>query len=159
MLAALSASVFAHAETYDVLIRNGRVLDGTGNPWFGADIAVRDGRIVALGRLADDAEATTVIDADGLYVTPGFIDVHSHAAAGLARAELKHAAPLLAQGDHHGRAEPGRRPDLGRCPNSARFTKRAASASTRRSWWGTALCAAKSWALKIDRRAMTSSSV
>jgi N-acyl-D-amino-acid deacylase len=66
------------AVSYDVLIRNGRVLDGTGNPWFPADVAIKDGRIAAVGRLAT-ATASTVIDATGKYVTPGFIDIHSHA--------------------------------------------------------------------------------
>lgn len=63
---------------YDLLIAGGRVMDGTGNPWFPADIAVRDGRIVAVGRLAD-ARATATVDASGKYVAPGFIDIHSHA--------------------------------------------------------------------------------
>jgi N-acyl-D-aspartate/D-glutamate deacylase len=84
-------------ERYDVLIRCGRVLDGTGNPWYRADIGVRDGRIVAMGRLGG-AEAALVIDAGELYVAPGFIDVHSHADEGLDREELKGAAPLLLQG-------------------------------------------------------------
>jgi N-acyl-D-amino-acid deacylase len=66
------------AASYDLIVRNGRVLDGTGNPWFPADVAVRDGRIVAVGRLGT-APAATVIDATGKYVTPGFIDIHSHA--------------------------------------------------------------------------------
>jgi N-acyl-D-amino-acid deacylase len=66
------------AATYDLLIRNGRVLDGTGNPWFPADVAVKDGRIVEVGRLGA-AQAATVIDAAGKYVAPGFIDLHSHA--------------------------------------------------------------------------------
>jgi N-acyl-D-amino-acid deacylase len=61
-----------------LLIRNGRVLDGTGNPWFPADVAVSDGHIVAVGRLGN-AQATTLIDATGRYVAPGFIDIHSHA--------------------------------------------------------------------------------
>lgn len=81
---------------YDVLIRGGRVLDGTGNPWRYADIAVQKGRIVAIGSLGK-ARATRVIDASGLYVSPGFIDVHSHAGGGLAD-DLNHARPLLAQG-------------------------------------------------------------
>ena len=63
---------------YDLLIRNARVLDGTGNPWFPADIGVQGGRIVDVGQLWD-AQATLVIDALGKYVAPGFIDIHSHA--------------------------------------------------------------------------------
>jgi N-acyl-D-amino-acid deacylase len=80
----------------DLLIVNGRVLDGTGNPWIGVDIAVRDGRIAAMGRLAD-TKATRTIDARGRLITPGFIDVHSHAREGL-EGELNHGQPLLAQG-------------------------------------------------------------
>src|SRR6185436_3066243 len=82
---------------FDVLIRNGRVMDGTGNPWIQADLGIRGGRIAAMGRLAG-ATAQTTIDAAGLLVTPGFIDVHSHAAEGLARPELQQGQPLLAQG-------------------------------------------------------------
>ena len=82
---------------YDVLIRNGRVMDGTGNPWLRADIGVRGGRIEAMGRLGD-ARATTIIDAADRLVTPGFIDVHSHAAEGLRRQDLRQGQPLLAQG-------------------------------------------------------------
>src|SRR6267154_364190 len=71
------------AARYDVLIRNGRVLDGSGNPWLTADIGIRGGRIVDMGRLGN-AAAARVIDASGLTVSPGFIDVHSHASTGLA---------------------------------------------------------------------------
>ena len=66
------------AQRYDLLIKSGRVMDGTGNPWFPADIAVQGGRIVAIGPLPN-AQAARVIDASGKYVTPGFIDIHSHA--------------------------------------------------------------------------------
>ena len=66
------------AQRFDLLITGGRVYDGTGNPWFYADIGVRGGRIVAVGRL-DSATADTRVDARGKIVTPGFIDVHSHA--------------------------------------------------------------------------------
>ena len=66
------------AARYDLLIRNARVLDGTGNPWFPADIAVQNGRIAAVGALPN-AQAARTIDAGGKYVAPGFIDIHSHA--------------------------------------------------------------------------------
>lgn len=85
------------APTYDLILKGGRVLDGTGNPWYYADVAVSGDHIAAVGDLGD-ATAKRVIDAHGLYVTPGFIDVHSHAASGLASAELSHGEPLLAQG-------------------------------------------------------------
>jgi N-acyl-D-aspartate/D-glutamate deacylase len=61
----------------DTLIRNGRVVDGTGNPSFIGDVALRDGKIIAIGRLADRTSART-IDATGLVVSPGFIDIHNH---------------------------------------------------------------------------------
>jgi N-acyl-D-amino-acid deacylase len=81
----------------DLLIRNGRVVDGTGNPWYYADLGIAGDRIVAMGDLSG-ARARRVIDARGLYVAPGFIDVHSHAGPGLATPELSPAQPLLAQG-------------------------------------------------------------
>ncbi len=63
--------------SYDILIINGKVVDGTGNPWFKADIAIQKGKIVGLGRL-NKREAKKVLDAEGCYVSPGFIDIHSH---------------------------------------------------------------------------------
>ncbi len=62
---------------YDVVIRGGRIVDGTGNPWYLGDVGVRNGRIAAVGRLRDVA-AKHVIDAAGRIVAPGFVDVHTH---------------------------------------------------------------------------------
>jgi len=62
---------------YEILIRNARVVDGSGNPWFRGDVGLRDGRISAVGRLADRS-AYRVIDAAGRVLAPGFIDVHTH---------------------------------------------------------------------------------
>ena len=62
---------------FDLIIRGGTVVDGTGSPGVTADVGVRDGRIAAVG--ADlGAEAADVIDAAGAIVTPGFVDIHTH---------------------------------------------------------------------------------
>lgn len=69
---------------YDILIKGGRVIDGTGAPWFNADVGVRGGKIVAIGKLGEHA-AKQVIDASNLVVTPGFIDMHTHSDVSLLR--------------------------------------------------------------------------
>ena len=68
---------------YDIVIRNGRVLDGAGNPWILADLAVRSGRIVRIGRV--EGAGRREIDASGLYVSPGFIDMMDQSGAVLPR--------------------------------------------------------------------------
>jgi N-acyl-D-amino-acid deacylase len=82
---------------YDLIIRGGRLLDGSGNPWIYADVAIKGDRIVAVGSLGSE-RALRVVEADGLYVAPGFIDTHSHAAGGLVDPIRSAAQPLLAQG-------------------------------------------------------------
>jgi N-acyl-D-aspartate/D-glutamate deacylase len=68
----------------DILIQNGRVVDGSGNPWFYADVAIKDGRIIAIGRSLPHLTGQ-LIDAKGLIVSPGFIDIHSHSDTNILR--------------------------------------------------------------------------
>lgn len=97
LLVTLISAAPAAAQNYDVVFRNARVLDGTGNPWFRADVAIQGDRVAAVGSLGD-VPARQVIDATGLYVAPGFIDTHTHAGSSLDDEELSAAEPLLAQG-------------------------------------------------------------
>ena len=80
--AVLALAVWACAADYDILIRNSRVVDGTGNPWFRADVALRDGKIVAVAKPVKGS-AYREIDAKGRVLAPGFIDVHTHIEAGI----------------------------------------------------------------------------
>ncbi len=73
----LVAGLAGAEQGFDLLIRNGRIVDGSGNPWYVADIGIREGRIAAVGRLPS-ATARRVLDASGRIVAPGFIDVHTH---------------------------------------------------------------------------------
>jgi N-acyl-D-amino-acid deacylase len=108
LLAALAIPTIASPaleaqEHFDILIRGGRVIDGTGNPWFYADVGVRDNHVVAVGPLTG-ATADRVVDARGKVVTPGFIDLHSHAGEGRRRSlasddpKNRNAPNLVAQG-------------------------------------------------------------
>jgi N-acyl-D-amino-acid deacylase len=78
----LPAYLFAQQNNCDVLIRNGRIIDGTGNSWYYGDVAVKDGKIIATGRL-NNYTSPKIIDATGLIVSPGFIDVHGHIESGI----------------------------------------------------------------------------
>ncbi len=77
LLFSLLFSAICNAQQADILIKNGKILDGTGNSWHYGDIAVANGKIVAMGKLSKWT-ATKTIDAAGLIVAPGFIDVHTH---------------------------------------------------------------------------------
>jgi N-acyl-D-amino-acid deacylase len=83
---------------FETLIRGGHVVDGTGNPWFAADIAVSDGKVAAMGSMPD-ATASQTIDAAGRVVAPGFIDIHSHSDFVLAAPDHGEVlAPFIGQG-------------------------------------------------------------
>ena len=73
-LAAGISTCGAAAAEYDLVIANGHVIDGTGSPWYGGDVGVKDGRIAAIGNLSSASRKKT-IDAHGLIVAPGFIDM------------------------------------------------------------------------------------
>src|SRR5438477_3629994 len=85
--ALVAISVVANAQTpdtlYDIVIRNGRVLDGQGNPWIAADVEIKDGRFVKVGRVAGHGK--TEIDARGKYVSPGWIDAMDQSGSVLPR--------------------------------------------------------------------------
>src|ERR1051326_8117740 len=73
----LLAAISGWTQSFDLLIRGGTIADGTGNPTYVGDVGISGGRIAAMGRLAGRAAART-IDASGLIVSPGFIDIHNH---------------------------------------------------------------------------------
>ena len=88
----LPTVLFAQA---DLLIRHARLVDGTGSPWFRGDVAIKSGCIITVGHLPTQT-ATRTIDAKDLVLAPGFIDIHSHGASGLARNPA--AESLIRQG-------------------------------------------------------------
>src|ERR1700749_2334369 len=72
----LPALLFAQ-QHFDIILKNGKIIDGTGNPWFYGDVGIVKNKIVSIGNLSKD-KADKTIDATGLIVAPGFIDVHTH---------------------------------------------------------------------------------
>ena len=87
----------APADAPAVVFRGGRILDGSGNPWYAGDVLVGGGRILRVGVIPDGDLPPGVreLDITGLTVMPGFIDPHSHAAAGLADPSLRVGLPLI----------------------------------------------------------------
>lgn len=105
-------------EPFDVLIRRGRVVDGTGNPWVHADVGIRGDRVVAVGKIAD-LPAKIVIEAQGRIVAPGFIDMHSHSDLllledGNAPSKIRQGVTteVLGEGNSAGPVKDGRFPRL-----------------------------------------------
>lgn len=96
-LCAIAGAAGAQSTNLDVLLVNGRVLDGAGNPWTRLDVGLRGDRIAWLGLASRDRpSARDTVDIRGLYVAPGFIDMHSH--ANLDTEHGRAALPLLTQG-------------------------------------------------------------
>src|SRR5258708_27429848 len=77
LLLVLVLRSIANGQTYDLLLKGGKIVDGTGNSWYYGDIAIRDGKIASSGKI-DETTAKRVLDATGLIVAPGFIDVDTH---------------------------------------------------------------------------------
>ncbi len=88
-------SVISYAQ-YDYVIKNGKVVDGTGNPWYIADIGISGDKIVKIGRI-ETGDADNIIDASGKIVCPGFIDMHSHAERQILRDPTVHN--MITQGN------------------------------------------------------------
>jgi len=82
LLASPFARGAAQTPAYDLLLRHGRIIDGSGNPWYVADVAVQGDVIVRIAPLITDS-AARVIDVRGQAITPGFIDIHTHARRGI----------------------------------------------------------------------------
>ena len=73
----VSSSIAQTNDKFDLVIKNARIIDGTGNPWFKGAIGIKNGKIAKIGFIYD-SEAAEIIDAENLIVAPGFIDVHAH---------------------------------------------------------------------------------
>jgi N-acyl-D-amino-acid deacylase len=82
---------------FDILVKNGKIIDGTGNPWFCGDIGITGDSIVAVGDLSGKS-ATKIIDTQGLVVSPGFIDIHTHCDEALGKASSNANLNYLIQG-------------------------------------------------------------
>jgi N-acyl-D-amino-acid deacylase len=82
LLASVNRPLIAQSPPYDLVLRNGRIIDGSGSPWYRADIAIRGDTIVAIAASITEP-AERVIDVGGQIIAPGFIDIHTHARSGI----------------------------------------------------------------------------
>jgi len=73
----LISPINSFSQKYDLIVSGGKIVDGSGNSWFYGDVGIKDGKIVAIGKLSAN-DATRVLEAHGLVIAPGFIDVHTH---------------------------------------------------------------------------------
>ena len=139
----LSLTVAAQGQdvaVYDVVIRNGHVLDGAGNPWIRADVAIKDGRFVRIGVVT--GRGRQEIDATGKYVSPGWIDMMDQSGAtlpknGLAENKLRAGVTTAIGGEGgtpvRGRGDPANTSRAWSARASASISART-SASRRRAW-------------------------
>jgi dihydroorotase/N-acyl-D-amino-acid deacylase len=105
-----SGAAIAQQPAYDLVLRNGRIVDGTGSPWYRADIAIKGDSIVRIAPSIADP-AGRVVDVGGLVVAPGFIDIHTHARRGIVEVPtadnyLRQGATTLIEGPDGGSAVP-----------------------------------------------------
>lgn len=145
MTAALLLTIALQAQPlpFDVLITGGRIVDGTGTPYFYADIGIRGDSIVSIGKLSG-SQAKVRIDAGGLTITPGYIDIHSHAIRGIYRTPtaencLRQGVTTLIEGPDGGSPIP-LKPELDRLtttPLSVNFAFCAGHNSIRQKVMGT----------------------
>jgi len=82
MLQVVALSFFLQIQPFDILIQHAHIVDGSGNPWYQGDIGIRGDTVAAIGRL-ENLPSKMTIDAHGLTVAPGFIDIHTHARRGI----------------------------------------------------------------------------
>ena len=139
-----ASSLCAQTSAFDLVISGAKLVDGSGNPWYYADIGIRGDIIAAVGELGSAAAATR-IDARGLVAAPGFIDIHSHARRGIFLVPT--AENYLREGVHHGGSKDltAVRPSRSHHFSTGSRTRR--SPSTLRPWLARARSAARSWAL------------
>ena len=152
---------------YDLLIRNARIIDGTGAPWYYGDLAVKDGIIAAMGKLGT-CNARETVDAAGLALSPGFIDIHCHSDETLlndARGEGRLLQGVTLEiGGNCGMSMAPAQPEtldlplMTGTPSASSLTgsKPPSLRSTSVVWWVTAPCASPSWAF-LQKRPPTSS--